>query len=372
MTDFTQELERVAAVATKHAANVDEDARFPQETVDTFLQSGLGGLVSASEFGGKGGTLRDAATVIERLARECGSSAMILAMHYSGVFVIEQYGDEATRRDVANGKHLSTLAFSEAGSRSHFWAPLSTAKADNGHVTLDAKKSWITSANYATAYVWSSQPCAAEGMSTIWLVPREAEGLQSPGPFRGLGLRGNDSTPVSATGVKIPAGNRLGEDGQGFDVMMSNVLPNFSVLNAACSIGLMEAISQNASAHCAGTGYQHLDSKLADLPTIRAYLARMRGKTDMVRSLWLDTISALEAGREDAMLRVLEVKAFAGEESVEVGQLGMRVCGGAAYRKEVGVERRFRDAQAAIIMAPTTDVLYDFIGKAVTGMELFG
>ncbi|MCK6516015.1 acyl-CoA/acyl-ACP dehydrogenase, partial [Myxococcota bacterium] len=73
----------------------------------------------------------------------------------------------------------------------------------------------------------------------------------------------------------------------------------------------------------------------------------------------------------DTMLRVLEVKAAAGEQALSVAALGMRVCGGAAYRREVGVERFFRDAQAASVMAPTTDVLYDFIGKAVTGLPLF-
>ena len=111
---------------------------------------------------------------------------------------------------------------------------------------------------------------------------------------------------------------------------------------------------------------------MADLPTIRAYVARMRIKTDMVRALLLDTLNALESGREDTMLRVLEIKAAAGETATEVTDLAMRVCGGAAFRKEVGVERHFRDARAATVMAPTTDVLYDFIGKAACGLPLFG
>ena len=97
----------------------------------------------------------------------------------------------------------------------------------------------------------------------------------------------------------------------------------------------------------------------------------MQLKTDMVRMLLLDTISALESGREDAMLRVLEIKAAAGEAATEVTDLAMRVCGGSAFRKEVGVERIFRDARASTVMAPTADALYDFIGKAVCGMPLF-
>ena len=84
-----------------------------------------------------------------------------------------------------------------------------------------------------------------------------------------------------------------------------------------------------------------------------------------------DTIDALENGREDAMLRVLEVKASAAETAREVLDTAMRVCGGQAFRKDVGVERRFRDTRASLVMAPTTDQLYDFIGKAVCGMPLF-
>ena len=100
-------------------------------------------------------------------------------------------------------------------------------------------------------------------------------------------------------------------------------------------------------------------------------LARLGRMGDLARALLLDTLAALEAGRADATLRVLEVKAAAGEAATEVTDLAMRVCGGAAFRKEVGVERHFRDARAATVMAPTTDVLYDFIGKAVCGLPLF-
>jgi alkylation response protein AidB-like acyl-CoA dehydrogenase len=292
-------------------------------------------------------------------------------MHYCGTAVLEAYGTDEVRRKAASGNHLSTLAFSEAGSRGHFWAPTSTARRDGDHVVLNARKSWITSASAATAYVWSSKPLEAEGLSTIWLVPADAPGMEVQGPFNGLGLRGNDSSPVSAKEVRVPVAAMLGADGKGFDVMMGTALPFFNVFNSACSIGLMEAAVQRTAAYAAGTRYEHVDTSLADLPTIRNYIARMRVKTDMAAALFGDTISAIENGRSDAMLRVLECKAAAGETATEVLDTAMRICGGAAFRKDVGVERYFRDTRAAGIMAPTTDLLYDFIGKAVCGMDLF-
>ena len=164
----------------------------------------------------------------------------------------------------------------------------------------------------------------------------------------------------------------LGEDGGGFNIMMSIVLPYFQLMTAGISVGIMEAATTKAAAHVSGTQLEHLNQALQDLPTIRAYIARMRIKTDMVHALLMDTLDALEQNQSYAMLRVLEIKAAAGETATEVTDLAMRVCGGAAFRKEVGVERHFRDARAATVMAPTTDALYDFIGKAVCGMPLFG
>ncbi|HYP39423.1 MAG TPA: acyl-CoA dehydrogenase family protein [Chloroflexia bacterium] len=373
--NYMETLDRIVAeVIAPAAAEVDATGAYPRAGMEALGRAGLLGLISAEEVGGMGQGHRAAALAVERVARACASSAMVLCMHYAGTAVIEAYGPREVREAIAAGRHITTLAFSEAGSRSHFWAPISTATPvpGDGHVKLDAKKSWATSAGQVDSYVWSSRPMSAEGASTIWLLPASAEGLRIPAPFNGMGMRGNNSSPVLAEGVVISKGMMLGLDGGGFDVMMGVVLPYFQLMNAACSIGIMEAATANTAAHVAGTNLEHLGNSLADLPTIRAYVARMRIKTDMARCLLLDTFTALETGREDTMLRVLEVKAAAGEAAIEVTDLAMRVCGGAAFRKEVGVERNFRDARAATVMAPTTDVLYDFIGKAVCGMPLFG
>jgi alkylation response protein AidB-like acyl-CoA dehydrogenase len=361
----------VANVIAPAAVEIDQTGAFPRAALDALGAAGLLGLISSPEVGGLGQGHRAAALVVERLAQSCASTAMVVCMHYAATAVIEAHGPRDVREAIAAGRHLTTLAFSEAGSRSHFWAPLSTAIASNGHVQLDARKSWATAAGQVDSYVWSSRPLAAEGPSTIWLVPSSAAGLQIPTPFNGLGLRGNYSSPVTATGVEVAHSAILGPDGGGFDIMMGVVLPYFQLMNAAASIGTMAAATSKAAAHVGGAQLQHLSQSLAELPTIRAYIARMQIKTDMARALLLDALAALESGRADTMLRVLEVKAAASEAATEVTDLAMRVCGGAAFRKEVGVERHFRDARAATVMAPTTDVLYDFIGKAVCGLPLF-
>jgi alkylation response protein AidB-like acyl-CoA dehydrogenase len=96
----------------------------------------------------------------------------------------------------------------------------------------------------------------------------------------------------------------------------------------------------------------------------------MRIATDQAATLVTDAATAVTTGRGDAALRALEAKAAAGEAAISVTELAMKVCGGAAFRKELGIERRFRDARAARVMAPTTDALLDFIGRAINGMDL--
>jgi alkylation response protein AidB-like acyl-CoA dehydrogenase len=367
---ISKKIQHAAEVAATCAVDVDAKARFPSESIEALRAEGLLGLLSAEEMGGLGLGFGDAARVVEQIARECASTAMVLTMHYAGTAVIEKLGPTAVRKEIAAGRNLTTLAFSESGSRSHFWAPVSSAKKVANGIQLDAQKSFATSASQADSYVWSSRPLGTEGMSTLWLVRRETPGIQ-PGRYQGLGLRGNDSAPVRAEAAVIPADAMLGADGSGFDTMMGIVLPLFNLCNAACSIGLTEGALNRAIAHASSTRYQHLDSSLADLPTIRAYLARARIQADSARTLWQDAIAALESGRADTMLRVLQVKAAANETAISVTQECMRVSGGAAYRPDVGLERYFRDARAGFVMAPTSDQLYDFIGKAICGLPLF-
>jgi alkylation response protein AidB-like acyl-CoA dehydrogenase len=372
-SSLLETVDRIAReVVAARAAEVDKEAVFPGQAIDALGKAGVLGVLSGRDVGGLGQTPRVAALVVERIARECSSTAMVVTMHFAGVSALEKFAPESVRREVARGAHLSTLAFSEAGSRSMFWAPVSSAeKADGGAVRLTARKSWVTSAHHAAAYVWSSRPLAAEGVSTLWLVPRATDRVTVGAPFDGMGLRGNDSVPVSAEGATVPASAMLGEDGQGLNIMLEVVMPIFNLLSGASLVGMMESAVVRSAAHAAETRYEPSGSSLADLPTLRAYIARMRSATDMVRCLVMDTAAAMEGGRPDVMLRVLECKAMAGESAGTVLDTAMRVCGGAAYRREVAVERIFRDSRAANVMAPTTDQLYDFIGKAVCGLPVF-
>jgi alkylation response protein AidB-like acyl-CoA dehydrogenase len=135
---------------------------------------------------------------------------------------------------------------------------------------------------------------------------------------------------------------------------------------------LCRAAVAGTASHLKSARFEHLGQSLGEsLPTLRAQLATMQIDTDGLSSRIDDLIDHLEKPRETTMLRVLESKAAAGDVAISVTSAAMRICGGAAFSKHLSIERLFRDAHAGAVMAPTGDVLREFIGKSLLGMPLF-
>jgi alkylation response protein AidB-like acyl-CoA dehydrogenase len=370
--------ESVAHTALRaHVREVDEGGRFPGESVASLAREGLLGLCVPTENGGMGEGPRTFAAVTEALASECASTAMVYVMHVSAQQAIAGSSTLAGRdellRKMAEGRHLTTLAFSEKGSRSQFWAPVSKlVERGDGFVT-SAYKSWVTAAGSADSYVSSGQrPGAASPLeSTLYLVRRGSPGVRKGGDFSGLGLRGNDSAPVVLDDAPISAEDVLTPQGEGAKAMLEIVLPWFSVGSAAMANGLCRAAVSVTAQHVADTGFEHDGSKLRDLPVVRARLAEMALGTEQARALLGRTLGELEDASAEAPLFVLLARLGSLQAAVAVTDLAMKTCGGAAFSRHLPVERLFRDARAGWVMAPTCDHLADFVGKALTGLPLF-
>jgi alkylation response protein AidB-like acyl-CoA dehydrogenase len=367
-------------VLAPSAGQNDKAGRYSPEAVESLGESGLLGLMLPVEVGGSGLGPRTFATVTATLAEADASVAMVYLMHVLGTTTISAARPSAAPtvtpilREIAAGRHLSTLAFSEAGSRSHFWTPMSRAHRNSDGVRISAKKSWVTSAGYAQSYVVSS--LAPEGVgpsdSTLYLVPAETRGLSVAGPWDGLGLRANASAPITLDECEVPSNFQLTDDGAGFQAMLNVVLPLFNLGTAAVALGLCRAAVAGTVSHLKSARFEHLDQSLGEsLPTLRAQLAAMQIDTDGLSARIEDLVEHLEKPRETTMLRVLETKAAAGDVAISVTSAAMRICGGAAFSKHMSIERLFRDAHAGAVMAPTGDVLREFIAKSLLGMPLF-
>lgn len=362
------------------AGQNDKAGRFSTEAVKSLGESGLLGLLLPVDFGGFGLGPRTFAAVTATLAEADASVAMVYLMHLLGTATIAAARPSAAHtltpilQDIGAGRHLSTLAFSEAGSRSHFWAPISRAHRNGNGVRISAKKSWVTSAGHAQSYVVSA--LAPEGAgptdSTLYLLTAGTRGLSVAGPWDGMGLRANASAPVTLEDCQIPSEFQLTDDGAGFPAMLNVVLPLFNLGTAAVALGLCRAAVAGAASHLKNAKFEHLGQSLGEsLPTLRAQLAVMQIDTDGLSARINDLVEHLEKPGETTMLRVLEAKAAAGEVAISVTSAAMRVCGGAAFSRHLSIERLFRDAHAGAVMAPTGDVLREFIGKSLLGIPLF-
>lgn len=369
---LTERLDPVLAIARDHAREVDADGRFPHEAIDALRSSGLLGLTLPTEVGGLGHGPSELVTVVSSLAGACGSTAMIYLMHLSAAMPIAAAPPEGMPglvENLASGRSLGSLAFSEAGSRSHFWAPVSRARRTADGIHISAKKSWVTSAGHADVYVISTRTPDSDTVD-LFAIPAETAGLTIDRPWSGMGFRGNASSPMTVE-VDTAESNRLGAHGGGFDLMMGSVLPWFNLGNSAVSIGLSRAAVDAAIRHTMGARLEHLDESLSALPTIRAQLAKM--SIDLANaSAYLDQAAGRVAQpQDDTPLHVLGSKASSNDAALRITDVAMRVCGGAAFSEHLQIDRYFRDARAGHVMAPTSDALYEFYGRAITGRPLF-
>ena len=361
-------LERVLDAAATNAQAVDRDARFPGETIGALAETGLLGLTIPEAVGGSGGGPAEFLETTRAIASRCASSAMIYMMHVCAAQVTlagTPSGNSEALRGLASGERLGTLAFSERGSRSHFWAPVSQI-ADG---MISAQKSFVTSAGHAKIYAVSTRP---EGMdeplaSSLYLVGDDAPGVEVGPAWGGLGLRGNASAPMT---FNTPVANAelLGEEGKGLDLMLGIVLPWFQLGSGAVSVGIAEGAVQAGVAHVTSAKLEHLGQTLVELPTVRARIGRSQTEVDAIGGFLSDL--ARRMGEADAAAPVLSAKAAANEMAIRVTSDIMQACGGAALSPALPMQRSFRDARAGSVMAPTTDVLYDLVGKALAGMPL--
>jgi alkylation response protein AidB-like acyl-CoA dehydrogenase len=361
-----------------NADPIDQSRRFPRENLQALGKAGVLGLLIPAQYGGAGAGLAEMSQVLEVQAQNCASTAMVTLMHFCATAVVAAKGSDVLKQRVlpagARGEHLSTLAFSEAGSGGHFYMPVSEVRQSGGQKTLSAAKSFVTSAGEADSYVVSARQAgaAAPTQTNLYLIARNAAGLRTEGRFEGLGLAGNASAPMSLTDVAIDDDARLGPEGTGFQSMLEVVLPHFQIGVASVSVGLAKAAHQTIVARMGARKYEHASgAPLASIPRVQFLVAEITLAVHSGRAYLQETIRKALAADPAAMLDVLGVKAVAAEACLAAVSRAMTLGGGWAFGRRGGLERVFRDAQAAAVMAPSSDVLKDFIGKASLGLPLF-
>lgn len=379
--DLREMLDRARRLAEDEldprAEAIDREAQWPEESLRAVLAAGLGGLVVPVEHGGLGQGLYGLARACEELAFACSSTAICFGMHCVGSAVIAARAtpDQAERHlvPVARGEHLTTLSLSEPGTGAHFYVPQTQlARVDDGFL-VTGTKSFVTNGSHADSYVISTvaaDPSAPPGEFSCVLVDGRADGMRWGEPWAGLGMRGNDSRTLELSDVFVPRRDLLGREGDQLWYVFEVIAPFFLTAMAGTYLGVTRAACEAAIEHVRARSYAHSGRRLASEPVVQHRVGVLWAQLERTRRLVYSAASRADAGDADAMPAILSSKAEVAEAATTVVNEAMTMMGGIAYRDNSRLARALRDVRAAHVMAPPTDLLRTWTGRALLGEPL--
>jgi alkylation response protein AidB-like acyl-CoA dehydrogenase len=356
----------------------DRTATWPERQLRA-LQSAIGGLVVPREHGGMGLGMVGLAHVCEVLARECPSTAICFGMHCVGAAVLSaKASPEQVERyltPIVAGKHLTTLALSEPGTGAHFYIPQTRLLRDAKGPLVIGTKSFVTSGGQADSYVINVAAGEAShepGRFSCVVVPKDAPGLRWEGTWDGWGMRGNSSIAMHLEEARLSTADLLGTEGDELWYVFNIVAPYFLVAMSATYAGAAQGAIDDVRVHLTERSFAHSGRRLSEIGVLQHRLGSMWGRLEATRRLIHHAAGAADAAAPDALLAVCSAKAEVAEAATWVANEAMTLLGGRGYQARGRTERRLRDIRAAHVMAPTTDVLRLWVGRALLGMPLLG
>ncbi|WP_268239016.1 acyl-CoA dehydrogenase family protein [Deinococcus malanensis] len=373
---MTREL--AAGVVRDHAAQVDQEAVWPEHGLRALQSAGLGGLVVPVEHGGLGHGLHTLTRLCEILGRECASTAITFGMHHVGAAVIAAKVTPWQRTQylepIVAGRHLTTLALSEPGTGAHFYYPqLQLDPAPDGSFRATGTKVFVTNGAHADSYVVSARSDSADlGDFSCFVLPEGTEGMTWGEPWSGLGMRGNSARTLHLEGVNVPQTQLLGAVGDQIWYVFNVVAPYFLMAMTGTYLGVADAALNAAITHLRQRSYTHSGRTAAQESVLQHRVGALWETLERTRQLAYAAGRAGDAGDSSALPALLSSKSAVADTAVQVVNDAMGLMGGISYRDGNDMERHLRDVRAAPVMSPTTDLLRIWTGRVLLGQPLLG
>lgn len=188
--------------------------------------------------------------------------------------------------------------------------------------------------------------------------------------WHGLGMRGNSSRTVKLEAVRVPGRNLLGEPGDQLWYVFEVIAPYFLMAMAGTYVGVAEEAVEIARSHLGSRRHAHSGELLGSHPILSHRLGELWQQMEAARQLVSSAARRADSGDADALLAVLACKAAAGDAAVQLTNEAMTLLGGIGYRDNSKLSRLLRDARASHVMAPTTDLLKSWVGRALLNLPL--
>ncbi len=352
---------------------VDSEAKFPKESFEAIKNKKLTALLVPKEYGGMGLGIYEHTQTILAFANYCATTALCYMMHNVATNTLATYGSDELKKEIlpkiANGEVMLALAYSESGTGTHFYIPEIKVEKDEDSLKMNGRKSFVTSAQYADYYLIDANSVEADGLDN-WIVSKDLAGITfEHSAWNGLGMRGNASCPMHLKDVKIDSFYRIGDAGTGLEQIMNSVGPFFIIGLAAVYSGVALNACNTITEYSMSRKYSD-DSSLCNIPTVQNHLADIYTKATSAKFFTLSAAKSVIEADPAALANVIAARLNASELAVDVCTKAMKIGGGTAYAKRLTIERLLRDSLAAQVMAPSTDVLTTWLGKAITNQDI--
>ena len=342
------------------AKEVDEEERFPVETVKKMAECGLMGINVPTEFGGAGGDMKMYISAVEELSKVCGTTGVVLSAHTSlCVSPILEFGTPAQKAQyvpkLASGEWLGAFGLTEPNAGTDASYQQTTATKVEGGYVLNGTKIFITNAGYANVYIIFAMTDKSQGTRGItgFIVESTYEGFRVGKKEAKMGIRGSSTCELIFTNCFVPECNVLGRIGEGFKIAMKT-LDGGRIGIAAQALGIAEGALEETIAYVKER--KQFGRPISAFQNTQFILADLKARVEATKLLVYQAAEKKQNKAKDVSVAAAMAKLFAAETAMEVTTKCVQLHGGYGYTRDYPVERMMRDAKITEIYEGTSEV----------------
>ncbi|MDH3005698.1 acyl-CoA dehydrogenase [Gordonia alkanivorans] len=351
-----------------HAADVDENSRFPQEALDALNASGFNAIHVPEQFGGQGGDSIAACIVIEEVARVCASSSLIPAVNKLGTMGLILQGSDELKQQVlpgiASGEAMASYALSEREAGSDAAGMKTRARKDGNNWVLNGSKCWITNGGKSTWYTVmavTDPEKKANGISAF-MVHKDDPGF-TVGPLeKKLGIKGSPTAELYFEDCTIPLDRIIGDEGTGFKTALQTLDHTRPTIGAQ-AVGIAQGALDKAIEYVKDR--KQFGKPISSFQGVEFMIADMAMKVEAARLMVYTSAARAERGEKNLGFISSASKCFASDVAMEVTTDAVQLFGGAGYTRDFPVERMMRDAKITQIYEGTNQIQRVVMSRAL-------
>ena len=348
-----------------YAAQWDQESTFAKDALKAAGDMGFMGMYTPEDAGGLGMSRLDASLIVEELSRGCTTTAAFLTIHNMATSMIGKYGQQSLIDDwcpsLVSGEKLASYCLTEPGSGSDASSLRTSAELDGDHYVVNGSKVFISGAGETDVLVVMTRTGDAgpKGI-TAMVIPADAEGVGYGKKEHKMGWNAQPTRMVTFDNVRVPVGNRLGAEGQGFAIAMEG-LDGGRINIATCSVGTAQQALEDALAYVSDR--KQFGQAIVDFQNTQFRLADMLTELVAARQMVRLAASKLDIGDAQATTYCAMAKRFATDVGFNVCNSALQLLGGYGYIREYPLERYVRDTRVHQILEGTNEIMRVIVGR---------